>query len=84
MENPISPGLLEGAQTSLQRTDGTKHNHLIQRNGIPPIIVAGMLGHSLSILMTSYAHYIPGTQNEAARLINEILPPILIDLNNPS
>jgi hypothetical protein len=60
------------------------HNRLIQRNGIPPIIVAGMLGHSLSILMTRYAHYIPGTQNEAARLINEILPPILIDLNNPS
>jgi hypothetical protein len=43
-----------------------------------------MLGHSLSILLTSYAHYIPGTQNEAARLMNEILPPILIDLNNPS
>jgi len=45
--------------------------------------VAGMLGHSLSILMTSYAHYIPEIQNEAARLMNEILPPILIDLNNP-
>jgi hypothetical protein len=52
-----------------------------------------MLGHSLSILMTSYAQLarfvryasnIPGTQNEAARLMNEILPPILIDLNNPS
>jgi hypothetical protein len=66
---------------------------MIQRNGIPPIIVAGMLGHSLSILMTSYAQLarfvryasnIPGTQNEAARLMNEILPPILIDLNNPS
>jgi hypothetical protein len=72
------------------------HNRLIQRNGIPPIIVAGMLGHSLSILMTTYAHlarfaryahYVrdfPGTQNEAARLMNEILTPILIDLNNPS
>jgi integrase len=30
-------------------------------HGIPPIIVAGMLGHSLAILMTTYAHYIPGT-----------------------
>ncbi len=60
-------------------------------HGIPPIIVAGMLGHSLSILMTTYAHYIPGTQNEplgfaslasAARLMSDILSPIPIDLND--
>ena len=25
-------------------------------HGIPPIIVAGILGHSLAILMTTYAH----------------------------
>jgi hypothetical protein len=47
---------------------------------IHPIIVAGMLGHSLAILMTTYAHYIPGTQNEAARLMDNILTPIPIDL----
>jgi hypothetical protein len=45
-------------------------------------IVAGMLGHSLSILMTTYAHYIPGTQDEAARLMDDILTPIPIDLRN--
>jgi hypothetical protein len=39
-----------------------------------------MLGHSLAILMTTYAHYIPGTQDEAARLMDEILTPIPIDL----
>jgi hypothetical protein len=42
-------------------------------HGIPPIVVAGMLGHSLAILMTTYAHIarfardasnIPGTQDE--------------------
>jgi hypothetical protein len=58
---------------------------------IPPIIVAGMLGHSLAILMTTYAHlacfaryacYIPGTQDEAARLMDEILTPIPIDLKS--
>jgi hypothetical protein len=65
---------------------------------IPPIIVAGvtppalflggcpvfgrMLGHSLAILMTTYAHYIPGTQDEAARLMDEILTPIPIDLGS--
>ena len=51
---------------------------------IHPIIVAGMLGHSLAILMTTYAHLariaryahyvrdILGTQDEAARLMDEI------------
>ena len=59
-----------------------RHNRLIRRNGIPPIIVAGMLGHSLAILMTTYAHYIPGTQDEAARLMDEILTPIPIDIKS--
>ena len=57
------------------------------------MIVAGMLGHSLVILMTTYAHlarfaryahYVrdfPGTQDEAARLMDEILTPIHIDLS---
>jgi len=90
---------------------------------IPPIVVAGMLGHSLAILMTRYAHIarfardaclarfarfaryapcgrnIPGTQDEplgfavtcpalwrslasAARLMDEILTPIPIDLKD--
>ena len=71
-------------------------------HGIPPIIVAGvtcrdlrrMLGHSLAILMTTYAHLarfaryaqkasdIPGTQDEAARLMDDILTPILVDLRS--
>jgi len=58
------------------------HNRLIRRNGIPSMIVAGMLGHSLAILMTTYAHYIPGTQDEAARLMDNILTPIPIDLKS--
>jgi len=43
------------------------------------LIVAGMLGHSLAILMTTYAHYIPGTQDEAARVMDDILIPIPIE-----
>jgi hypothetical protein len=46
------------------------------------MIVAGMLGHSLAILMTTYAHYIPGTQDEAARVMDDILIPIPIDLRD--
>jgi hypothetical protein len=41
-----------------------------------------MLGHSLAILMTTYAHYIPGTQDEAVRLMSDILTPIPIDLKS--
>lgn len=51
-------------------------------HGIPPMIVAGMLGHSLSILMTTYAHFIPGSQEEAARVMDDILSPIPIDLKD--
>jgi hypothetical protein len=52
------------------------------------MIVAGMLGHSLAILMTTYAHLarygcnIPGTQDEAARVMDDILTPIPIDLKS--
>ena len=51
-------------------------------HGIPPMIVAGMLGHSLVILMTTYAHYIPETQDEAARVMDDILTPIPINLRD--
>jgi hypothetical protein len=63
-------------------------------HGIPPIIVAGMLGHSLAIYRPAYAHlarfaryahYVrdfPGTQDEAARVMDDILTPIPIDLRD--
>ena len=78
---PPYPGAPGGATCRVLRRIRT-HNRLIRRNGIPPIIVAGMLGHSLAILMTTYAHYIPGTQDEAARLMDEILTPIPIDIKS--
>ena len=49
-------------------------------HGIPPVIVAGMLGHSFSILLTTYAHFIPTMQDEAARVMDDILTPIPIYL----
>jgi hypothetical protein len=55
---------------------------MIRRSGIHSLVIAGMLGHSLAILMTTYAHYIPGTQDEAARLMDDILTPIPIDLRD--
>jgi hypothetical protein len=44
------------------------------------VIVAGMQGHSLAILMTTFAHYLPGTQGKTARLMDSILTPIQVDL----
>jgi hypothetical protein len=56
--------------------------------GIPPVIVAGvtcrdfrrMLGHSISILLNTYAHFIPTMQDQAAQLMDDILTPIPIEL----
>ncbi len=39
-----------------------------------------MLGHSLSISLTTYAHFIPTMQDQAAKLMDDILTPITIDL----
>jgi hypothetical protein len=48
--------------------------------GIPPLIVAGMLGHSISIQLTTYAHLIPTMQDQAAQLMDDILTPIPIEI----
>jgi integrase len=48
-------------------------------HGIPAVIVAGMLGHTVSVLMTRYAHYIPSMQGEAARLMDEITTVTRVD-----
>jgi integrase len=45
-------------------------------HGIPPVIVAGMLGHSISILLTTYSHFIPTMQDQAAPLMDDILTPL--------
>jgi integrase len=49
-------------------------------HGIPPVIVAGMLGHSISILLNTYAHFIPTMQDQAAKLMDDVLTPIPIEL----
>ncbi len=35
--------------------------------GVPQVIGAGMLGHSISIILTAYAHFIPTMQDQAAQ-----------------
>jgi hypothetical protein len=68
-------------------------NHLIHRytavtlmltHGIPPVIVAWMLGYSISILLTTYAHFIPTMQDQAAQLMDDILSPLPIEIHTVS
>jgi hypothetical protein len=44
------------------------------------MIVAGMLGHSISILLNTYAHFIPTMQDQAAQLMVDILIPIPFEM----
>jgi hypothetical protein len=44
------------------------------------MIVAGMLGHSISILLNTYAHFIPSMQDQAAQLMVDILMPIPFEM----
>jgi integrase len=53
-------------------------------HGIPPVIVAGMLGHSISILLNTYAHFIPTMQDQAAQLMDDILTPVPFELKSKS
>lgn len=53
---------------------------IMLNHGIPPIIVAGMLGHSISILLNTYAHFIPTMQDQAAQLMDDILTSVPIDI----
>jgi integrase len=50
-------------------------------HGIQPVIIAGMLGHSLSILLSTYAHFLPDTQAEAAQLMSDITTPVQVKFN---
>jgi len=55
---------------------------IMLNQGIPPVIVAGRLGHKLDVLMKTYAHFIPSMQTEAARVMDEILLPITIPIKD--
>lgn len=54
------------------RFHDTRHTaaSLMLTHGIPAIIVAGILGHSLAVLHDRYAHFIPSSQETAADLMD--------------
>ena len=50
-------------------------------HGEPPVRVAGILGQSVQILLSTYAHYIPDDQERASSLMDAITTPVSIDIN---
>jgi len=54
---------------------------LMLNNGVPVLVVSKILGHSkTSTTLDIYGHLIPVMQEEAARIMDEIVTPILVDL----
>jgi len=45
---------------------------LLLQRGVPPVVVAGILGHSPAVLMTTYAHALPDAKRSAVELLGEI------------
>ena len=41
-----------------------------------------MLGHSISILLNTYAHFIPTMQGEADQLMRDLFTPVQIELKD--
>jgi integrase len=53
---------------------------LMLLHGEPPVRVAAILGDSLTVLMDTYAHYIPDDQERAAEYMDRIATPTAVDL----
>lgn len=50
-------------------------------HGEPPVRVAAILGQSVMVLMTTYAHYIPDDQERASALMDAITSPAVLRLD---
>ena len=50
-------------------------------HGVPVLVVSKMLGHSkTSTTLDIYGHLIPVMQKEAARIMDEVITPIPVDM----
>ena len=58
---------------------------LMLNNGVPALVVSKMLGHAkASTTLDIYGHQIPVMQEEAARVMDEIVTPIRVDIRKAS
>jgi integrase len=51
-------------------------------HGEPPVRVAGILGQSVAVLLSTYAHYIQDDQERASRIMDDITTITTIEFNN--
>jgi len=51
-------------------------------HGEPPVRVAAILGQSVAVLLSTYAHYIQDDQERASRLMDEITTPASIEIQS--
>jgi integrase len=75
--------LLKDAGLSEIRFHDLRHTaaSLMLNNGIPVIVVSRRLGHAQpSITLDVYGHLIPGKQQEAASLMDQLMTPIQIEI----
>jgi integrase len=90
---PMDPGNLRRMYKNLLKSAGLpnirfhdlRHTAatLMLNNGIPVLIVSRRLGHAKpSITLDIYGHLIPGQQKIVASLMDELLTPIQLQLQN--
>ncbi len=48
---------------------------LLLQRGIAPVVVAGILGHSPAVLLTTYAHALPDAKRDAVDVLSGTLRP---------
>lgn len=53
-------------------------------HGEPPVRVAGILGQTVGVLLSTYSHYIPDRQETAATLMDAITTVTSIEIKNHS
>jgi integrase len=57
---------------------------ILLNNGVPIIVVSGRLGHArASITSDIYGHLMPNMQDEAAQLIDDLVTPTEVKIDNP-
>ena len=75
--------VLERAKLPKIRFHDLRHTaaSLMLNNGVPPIVVSNRLGHSKpSITMDVYGHLYQETQTDAAKIMDDLVTPIKLDM----
>jgi len=76
--------IIKGADLPEIRFHDLRHTaaSLLLNHGVPPIIVSRRLGHyKVSMTLDIYGHLMPEMQDDAAKLIDDLITPVEIELH---